>query len=57
MIMRIPIDGGEPDFTGLRISSDVQQIVSSADGTRIALVSRETTSELWALDHVLSALK
>jgi Tol biopolymer transport system component len=53
-LMRLPADGGPPEFTG--ISAD--QITSfdlSPDGTRIVYATRSDKWELWALDNVASA--
>jgi Tol biopolymer transport system component len=57
LIMSIPIGGGQPKFTGLRISTHVLAMASAGDGLHVALVSQESTSELWSLDNVLSAVK
>ena len=53
-IMRIPAEGGQPEFTG--ISAPVLTSFDlSPDGSRIAYAARSNNWELWALDNVASA--
>jgi len=49
--------GGRGGELGLRVSADVRNMVTSADGSHAVLTSQEFSSELWALDNLLSALK
>lgn len=55
-LMRLPADGGKPEFTGLE-ANGWQNISVSPDGLRIAYSIRSGNSELWAMDNVLQALK
>jgi Tol biopolymer transport system component len=55
-IMRIPAEGGQPEFTGFS-AEGLNSIQLSPDDTKIAYGVRLTGEEVWALDNVLSALK
>jgi Tol biopolymer transport system component len=56
-LMRVPIEGGASESTDLRVPATVQLMITSPDGSHMALFSREHASELWALDNVVAALK
>jgi Tol biopolymer transport system component len=59
-LVRIPIEGGEPELTGLELEATLVSGISiqlSPDGSRIAFTTKKRAEELWALDNVLSALK
>jgi Tol biopolymer transport system component len=54
-LMRVPVEGGDPEFTGLELGGGFSL---SPDGTRIAFTHRTDTStrrvvETWALDNLL----
>jgi Tol biopolymer transport system component len=55
-LMRIPAEGGQPEFTGIR-AEGLRDIAVSPDGSKIAYSSRSHNDQVWALDNVLSALK
>lgn len=55
-MMRIPAQGGQPEFTGIR-AEGLQDIDLSPDGSKIAYSSRTHDDQVWALDNVLAALK
>jgi Tol biopolymer transport system component len=56
-IMRLPTDGGSPEFTGVEAQGLIYFDLN-ADGTRIAYSHQdENATELWALDNVLAAFK
>jgi hypothetical protein len=55
-IMRIPAEGGQPEFTGISAAA-LANFGLSPDGTKIAYSTRSYEDEVWALDNVLSALK
>jgi len=56
-LMRLPIEGGKPEFTGLELETRNQNLDLSPDGSRIAFSNSKGVQELWALDNVLSVLK
>jgi Tol biopolymer transport system component len=57
-LMRLPIEGGKPEFTGMEIEATRNQNLDlSPDGSRIAFSNVKGVQELWALDNVLAALK
>ena len=57
-LMRLPIEGGKPEFTGVEIEATRNQNLDlSPDGSRLAFSNIKGVQELWALDNVLSALK
>jgi len=54
-IMRVPAEGGQPEYTGISANA-LQTFDLSPDGTRIAYEARSNNeAELWALDNVASA--
>ncbi len=55
-IVRIPADGGQPEFTGIS-AQDLRDFDLSPDGSKIAYVAGSKGEEIWAIDHVLSMLK
>jgi Tol biopolymer transport system component len=55
-MMRIPAEGGQPEFTGIR-AEGLQDIDLSPDGSKIAYSSRTHDDQVWVLDNVLSVLK
>jgi hypothetical protein len=56
-IMRLPADGGNPEFTGLEVNG-LLWFDLNPDGSRMAFSHREPiASELWVLDNVPSPLK
>jgi Tol biopolymer transport system component len=56
-IMRIGIEGGTPEFTGLLVK-DLSTFDLSPDGTRIAFSkTARTTQNYWAIDNLTSFLK
>ena len=59
--MRLPIEGGTPEFTGVELDGSLgvnpRTIDLSPDGSRIAFTTTKRVQELWALDNVLSVLK
>ena len=58
-LVRVPIDGGAPESTGVELDEALfdGNIDLSPDGSRIAVTTSKSISELWALDNVLSLLK
>ena len=56
-LMRLPIEGGKPEFTGVELETRTQNLDLSPDGSRIAFSNSKVVDEVWALDNVLSALK
>ncbi|MGZ6371613.1 MAG: TolB family protein, partial [Bdellovibrionota bacterium] len=57
-IMRIPAEGGAPEFTGLEVKDfTMQNLHFSPNGSRITFSSVQRGSQVWVLDNVLSALK
>jgi Tol biopolymer transport system component len=57
-IMRMPSQGGTPEFTGIEAEGWIGSMDISPDGSRIAFNAKMyPPSELWSLDNVLSALK
>jgi Tol biopolymer transport system component len=56
-IMRIPAEGGEPEFTGVELPAGARDLTLSPDGTRLAFSLRIAADELWALDNVASVLR
>jgi Tol biopolymer transport system component len=58
-LIRIPIEGGAPESTGVELDGDLygRSIDLSPDGSRIAFSTSKRVEELWSLDNVLSALK
>jgi Tol biopolymer transport system component len=55
-IMRIPAEGGQPEFTGIS-AEGLNSLQLSPDGSKIAYGVRVDGEEVWALDNVLAALK
>lgn len=55
-IMRIPAQGGQPEFTGIS-TEGLRTIAVSHDGSRIAYSVNSTNDEVWALDNVLAGLR
>jgi Tol biopolymer transport system component len=56
-IMRIGVDGGKPEFTGLAVQ-DLSTFDVSPDGSRIAFSkTARTTLDYWAIDNLMSLLK
>jgi Tol biopolymer transport system component len=56
-IMRIGVEGGEPEFTGLAVE-DLSTFDLSPDGSRIAFSkTARTTQEYWSIDNLTSLLK
>jgi len=56
-LTRVPADGGKPEFTGLE-AGGLAWLDLNADGSRIAFSHKgQYSSELWALDNVLSVFK
>lgn len=56
-LMRLPVEGGKPEFAGLELETRTQNLDLSPDGSRIAFSNSKGVQEVWALDNVLSALK
>jgi Tol biopolymer transport system component len=56
-IMRVPAGGGDQAFTGVELRGGVGGLILSPDGSRLAFSTRESATELWALDNVASALR
>ena len=57
-IMRIPSQGGTPEFTGIEAEGWIGDMDVSPDGARIAYsAATGAVSELWSLDNVLAAVK
>jgi Tol biopolymer transport system component len=56
-ILRIPVTGGAPEFTGFEGTGSIQGFDISPDGSRIAYSSLKRVQEVWALDSVLSAVQ
>jgi Tol biopolymer transport system component len=58
-LMRIPVEGGTPEFTGLAGKGTNTNINLNPDGSRIAFNDSVSASnaELWALDNLMSVLK
>jgi Tol biopolymer transport system component len=55
-MMRIPAQGGQPEFAGIS-AEGLKDLELSPDGSKIAYSTRSHNDEVWALDNVLSALK
>jgi Tol biopolymer transport system component len=56
-LMRIPAEGGQPEFTGLELPR-MNRLALSPDGTHVAFSSADVAQqEFWALDNLLPALK
>lgn len=55
-IMRIPAEGGQPEFAGIGVE-DLYGFDLSPDGSKIAYGGGSNNGEVRALDNVLSALK
>ncbi|MBZ5633717.1 MAG: tetratricopeptide repeat protein [Acidobacteriia bacterium] len=55
-VMRIPAEGGTPEFTGIETESMLNMDVSPS-GSSLAYGVTNARNELWSLDNVLSALK
>jgi Tol biopolymer transport system component len=56
-ILRIPAEGGSPEFTGIEVIGDILNMDISPDASRIAYSVTKPVEELWSLDNLLSALK
>ncbi len=56
-IIRVPSEGGMPEFTGFESVDAMQSFELSPDGSHISLSRAKRVEELWTLDNVLSALK
>jgi dipeptidyl aminopeptidase/acylaminoacyl peptidase len=57
-LLRIPIEGGAPEFTGVELEHRPWGGIDlSPDGSRLAFTSRKSDGEVWALDNILSTLK
>jgi Tol biopolymer transport system component len=56
-LVRIPIDGGAPEATGVELEDSLSSMDLSPDGSRIAYTTSKSVAELWTLDNVLSVLK
>jgi Tol biopolymer transport system component len=61
-VMRIPVDGGPPEFTGLSLARPDRRhpISLSPDGSRIAFSDGApwtASREVWALDNVLALMR
>jgi hypothetical protein len=59
-LIRIPIDGGAPESTGVELEGGLygRGMDLSPDGSRIAYTTTGTVSaEIWTLDNILSAIK
>ena len=57
-IMRIPAQGGTPEFTGIEAEGWIGDMEISPDGFRIAFsATTNDVVDLWSLDNVLSAVK
>jgi len=54
-LIRIPMGGGEPEYTGL-VASGLTPF-PSPDGTRMAVATLPRLEEIWALDHVIPSSK
>src|SRR5262249_51963419 len=50
-LLRIPIDGGKPAYTGLE-ATGLQIISPSPDGSRVAYSAAQQNQQIWALDNV-----
>ena len=55
-IMRVPIDGGPPEPTGIQGTGELHTLDSSPDGRRIAFSTLRSLNELWALDNLQAVL-
>ncbi len=55
-IMRIPAEGGQPEFTGIS-AEGLNSLQLSPDGSKIAYAVRLTGEEVWAIDNVVAALR
>jgi Tol biopolymer transport system component len=57
-LMRIAVQGGMPEFTGIEIEGWIGGMDLSPDGSRLAFsVSHYPGADLWSVDNVLSVLK
>jgi Tol biopolymer transport system component len=58
-LIRIPIEGGAPESTGVELDGTLfeRSLALSPDGSRIAFTTSKHVEEIWALENVLSALK
>src|SRR6185503_1653181 len=53
-IMRVPANGGEPEFTGVSTPDAIVTFHLSPDGSRLAYGTDSTHAELWSLDNIAS---
>jgi Tol biopolymer transport system component len=56
-VMRLPAEGGKPESLGVEAPGQILSVDASADRSRIAVGSTRGTTELWALDNILSVVK
>jgi len=56
--MRLPVDGGKPEFSGVVIEGPRNQNLDlSPDGKRVTFSAIKGVQGIWGLDNVLAALK
>jgi Tol biopolymer transport system component len=57
-IQRIPVQGGQPEFTGIETAAAIQAFSLNTDGSRIVYSSVNTQKdEVWAVDNILKTVK
>jgi Tol biopolymer transport system component len=53
-LMRIPAEGGEPEFTGITIRAGGHALSVSPDGAHIAFSDSTSSAAMWAIDNLTS---
>jgi hypothetical protein len=56
-LLQLPPEGGDPAFTGIRMSDLPLSIRFSEDGTRLAYSTMKSGVDVWIIDGIMSALK
>jgi hypothetical protein len=56
-LMRLPLNGGAPEFTGIEAKGRLQSVDLSPDGSQVVYSHEKAIRELWALENVLAVLK
>jgi dipeptidyl aminopeptidase/acylaminoacyl peptidase len=56
-LMRVPVNGGTPEFTGIEAKGRLLSVDLSPDGSQLVYGHEKNINELWALDNVLALMK